>query len=192
MGLGATTLVAMRPNRPREAATPRDPQATTRRRRQGPAVVEHPRPSRPRWVKATRGILVGVVLVAVILLLARGFGPGGHGAGRSGGAAEGAFVVEASEYQFQPSTIELDAGEFEIALSNVGRVEHDFLIEGVDDPGAPHQNHAPPGQTSSGTYDLEPGSYTFYCSVPGHRQSGMEGTLVVKDGPHDPSNWGHG
>jgi uncharacterized cupredoxin-like copper-binding protein len=28
--------------------------------------------------------------------------------------------------------------------------------------------------------NLKPGTYKFYCSVPGHRQAGMEGTLVVK------------
>jgi plastocyanin len=30
------------------------------------------------------------------------------------------------------------------------------------------------------TLNLKPGTYTFYCSVPGHRQAGMQGTLVVK------------
>jgi plastocyanin len=36
------------------------------------------------------------------------------------------------------------------------------------------------GGTKSLTLNLKPGTYTFYCSVPGHRQAGMQGTLVVK------------
>lgn len=36
------------------------------------------------------------------------------------------------------------------------------------------------GGSKTLTVSLKPGTYTFYCSVPGHRQAGMQGTLVVK------------
>jgi uncharacterized cupredoxin-like copper-binding protein len=36
------------------------------------------------------------------------------------------------------------------------------------------------GGTKSFTLTLAPGAYTYYCSVPGHRQAGMQGTLTVK------------
>jgi uncharacterized cupredoxin-like copper-binding protein len=36
------------------------------------------------------------------------------------------------------------------------------------------------GGSKTLTVSLTPGTYKFYCSVPGHRQAGMEGTLVVK------------
>jgi uncharacterized cupredoxin-like copper-binding protein len=36
------------------------------------------------------------------------------------------------------------------------------------------------GGESTATADLKAGTYTFYCTVPGHREAGMEGTLTVK------------
>jgi uncharacterized cupredoxin-like copper-binding protein len=36
------------------------------------------------------------------------------------------------------------------------------------------------GGVSEIEVDVQPGEYTFYCSVPGHREGGMEGTLTVE------------
>jgi uncharacterized cupredoxin-like copper-binding protein len=36
------------------------------------------------------------------------------------------------------------------------------------------------GGTKNVTLNLKPGTYKFFCSVPGHRQAGMEGTLTVQ------------
>jgi uncharacterized cupredoxin-like copper-binding protein len=37
-----------------------------------------------------------------------------------------------------------------------------------------------PGGTSTVSADLRRGTYTFFCTVPGHRQAGMQGSLTVK------------
>ncbi len=89
--------------------------------------------------------------------------------------AGGTISVEAGDLYFDPETITAAAGTIEIELVNVGAVEHDFVIEEAGDEDVAH---AEPGETATGSIDLEAGTYTFYCSVPGHR-SAMEGTLEV-------------
>ena len=57
-------------------------------------------------------------------------------------------------------------------------IGHNIAIEGngVNQAGPVVQG----GATSKFTANLKPGTYTFFCSVPGHRQGGMEGKLTVK------------
>ena len=70
------------------------------------------------------------------------------------------------------------AGALEIDSKNAASIPHDIAIEGngVSDKGETVQN----GGTSMVKATLKPGKYTFYCSLPGHREGGMEGTLTVK------------
>lgn len=79
---------------------------------------------------------------------------------------------------FTEKTLEAGAGAVEIVMANPATVPHNVAIEGsgVDEEG----EIVGEGETSTVEADLEPGEYTFYCSVPGHRQSGMEGTLTVE------------
>lgn len=70
------------------------------------------------------------------------------------------------------------AGALEIDSPNEASIPHNIAVEGngVDELGPVVQD----GAVSKVEVDLEPGNYVFYCSVPGHREGGMEGELVVK------------
>jgi plastocyanin len=69
------------------------------------------------------------------------------------------------------------AGRVTIAFTNAASLEHNVTIaQGSTQLGATPTFS---GGTRTLTLNLKPGTYTFYCSVPGHRQSGMEGTLHV-------------
>ncbi len=64
-----------------------------------------------------------------------------------------------------------------ITFTNASPVEHNVTIaEGGKVLGA---TPTFAGGSKSVTVTLKPGKYTFYCTVPGHRQAGMEGTLNV-------------
>ena len=69
------------------------------------------------------------------------------------------------------------AGRVTITFTNAASLEHNLTIaQGSTQVGATPTFS---GGTRTLTVNLMPGTYTFYCSVPGHRQSGMEGTLHV-------------
>jgi plastocyanin len=79
-------------------------------------------------------------------------------------------------YKFASATA--PAGKLTIDSKNDASIPHDIAIQGngVDQKGEVVQN----GGTSTISVDLKPGTYTFYCSVPGHREGGMVGKLTVK------------
>ena len=71
------------------------------------------------------------------------------------------------------------AGEVTVNFTNSSPVPHDVAIEDSSGETIAETETLAEGSDST-TAELEPGEYTFYCSVPGHRQAGMEGTLTVK------------
>jgi plastocyanin len=70
------------------------------------------------------------------------------------------------------------AGQVKIESPNDSSVDHNIAVEGngVDEEGPVVKD----GGVSEVDVDLQPGEYTFYCSVEGHREGGMEGTLKVE------------
>jgi len=100
----------------------------------------------------------------------------------SGSSGGGSTIKDAADpsgqLKFTSSTLTASAGKATIDFTNSSSVPHNMTI--VDSSGK--QVGATPtftGGTKSFTADLKPGKYTFYCSVPGHRQAGMQGTLTV-------------
>ena len=120
--------------------------------------------------------------VLMLLLLVLGLSACGGGDGDEDGepAGEGTTLELAADpgggFSFDKKTLEAPAGTITIHLTNDASVPHDVAVEGngVDEKSETVTN----GDTSL-TVDLEPGEYTFYCDVPGHRAGGMEGTLTV-------------
>ncbi len=82
----------------------------------------------------------------------------------------------ATLYQF--GSAEAQPGAVTFNSVNESSTPHDIALEGngVEEKGEVVDN----GGTSTFEADLQPGEYTFFCTVPGHREGGMEGTLTVK------------
>jgi len=79
-------------------------------------------------------------------------------------------------YKFADATA--NAGQVTIKSENPQSTPHDIAVQGngVDDKGETVSN----GGVSQFQADLKPGEYAFFCTVPGHREGGMEGKLTVK------------
>jgi plastocyanin len=67
-----------------------------------------------------------------------------------------------------------------LVMENPSPVEHNVSLEGggVSEEG----ETVGQGGTSTVSAEVDPGDYTFYCSVAGHQDGGMEGTLTVEQG----------
>lgn len=84
--------------------------------------------------------------------------------------------VTAGSFEFDPEEIRVEAGEDIAIVLTSTDILHDFII---DELGA--HVAAEPGETAEGGFTADaPGTYTYYCSVPGHQSAGMEGTLVIE------------
>jgi plastocyanin len=78
---------------------------------------------------------------------------------------------------YNTKQVSAKAGSVTINFTNAAPLEHNVTIaEGSKVLGA---TPTFTGGSRTLTLTLKPGTYTFYCTVPGHRQSGMEGTLSV-------------
>jgi plastocyanin len=135
--------------------------------------------STPRAICAT---LAALALVGVLA------GCGGSGSSKTGAAKDTTIVtappgggdakvtIEAHDVYFTPKKVQAPTGKLDITYEEAGSQQHTLVIQGVSG----FKLEVGPGQkTATATVTLQPGQYTYYCTIPGHRAQGMQGTITV-------------
>jgi len=109
---------------------------------------------------------------------------GGAGGGAEGGSAGSAAVLDfeaapGSSLAYTSDAATSKAGAVTVNFTNPQSLSHDVAIEDTGGETIAETEVIAEGSDSTKA-DLKPGEYTFFCTVPGHREAGMEGTLTVK------------
>jgi plastocyanin len=103
----------------------------------------------------------------------------GEAEGKPAGSAALDFEAASSGLAYSSDTATSKAGKVTINFTNPQPLTHDVAIEDSAGETIGKTELVAEGSDSE-VVDLKPGKYTFYCTVPGHREAGMEGTLTVK------------
>jgi plastocyanin len=98
--------------------------------------------------------------------------------GGGGGGMIDISAAASGDLAYDQTSVETSAGQNELNFDNPAEVSHDVVIEDSSG-GEVGKTDLIAASTTSTSVELTPGEYTFYCSVPGHREGGMEGTLTV-------------
>lgn len=128
---------------------------------------------------AVAGIVFGIFAMAIAIfavgLAARAVSDASKGGGGSGGGSAPATLdITEADFSIKPKEAEISSNG-SITIDNKGAVEHDLKIENKQTA------LIKPGAKGELKLDgLAPGTYEMYCTVPGHRAAGMQGTIVVK------------
>lgn len=89
-----------------------------------------------------------------------------------------AVTVSGTEFAFALTPSDVNPGVVVFTLENDGQIAHDLAVEGR---GVEEKTPViDPGETAELEVELEPGDYELYCTVPGHRDAGMEVDLPVE------------
>ena len=90
-------------------------------------------------------------------------------------AVGGTLEVSAFDLGFEPATLTVPApGHYEVKLTNTGSIPHDITFPGGETA------HASGGETGTVEIDVPADGLTFICSIPGHEQAGMKGSVSVE------------
>jgi plastocyanin len=103
--------------------------------------------------------------------------PKSEAPGGPGGTAD--LAADPTDLAYDTTSLTSKPGKVTIDFTNPSALEHDVAIEGEEGQEIAGSELIAESKTSVSA-ELAPGTYTFFCTVPGHREAGMEGTLTVK------------
>ncbi len=121
-------------------------------------------------------VLLAAITLIAVLVSACGGGAGGSTTG--GGAAAQTVTVTATEFKFDPATINATPGQtINLTVKNNGTTQHTLVLSQAN-----VKLTIDPGKTVNQTFTAPstPGTYQYECDIPGHKEAGMVGQLVVK------------
>jgi plastocyanin len=118
--------------------------------------------------------LLTALFLLVFVLAACGGGAGGG----SGNASALNVTVNATEFKFDPATINATPGQLiNLTVKNNGSVQHTWVLSQAN-----VKLTIDPGKTASATFmaPTTAGTYQYECDLPGHKEAGMVGQMIVK------------
>jgi uncharacterized cupredoxin-like copper-binding protein len=147
----------------------------------------------PATIGAARAVMaISAVLVVLTVSMAVATSGGSSGkasaapaiqAGKEAASGSGTSALKEAanpegQLRFTTKDLSAKAGTVTIHFANASPLQHNLTIaQGVKVLGGTPTFE---GGVKTLTLNLKPGTYVFYCSVPGHRAAGMEGTLTVQ------------
>jgi plastocyanin len=124
-----------------------------------------------------RAILLATLVSATAFAACGGSSSGSGGYVQPTGPSLASIEVDAGNLFFKPAKIEAPEGVVKIWLKNIESGSHNLVITGS--PGFILEVNGD-GDAQAKKVELKAGSFDYYCTLPGHRAGGMQGTLIVK------------
>ena len=126
-----------------------------------------------RWL-----FLMGAVLFSLVLAACSGSSqPHNHEAHSQANRNDATVNVTTQEMSISLDRTQMKAGTITFVVQNNGFMTHDFAIRGNGVNETTRMLNS--GESATLTMHLEPGTYTYDCTMPGHAQAGMTGTFTV-------------
>jgi uncharacterized cupredoxin-like copper-binding protein len=106
--------------------------------------------------------------------------PTGGGSEAGGGSVVAIEAAPGSDLAYVQKAAKAKAGQVSIDFTNPQSLSHDVAVEDANGKTLGKTELVADSSATATIPNVKPGEYTFYCTVPGHREAGMEGTLTVE------------